>query len=45
MKWYKTAETNYLAHEVITFFMREENYDKYKLPLQEGTYEFKKHYF
>ncbi|MEG9320167.1 hypothetical protein [Fusobacterium varium] len=30
MKWYKTVETNYLAHEVITFFMREENYDKYK---------------
>ncbi|MCF2673612.1 hypothetical protein [Fusobacterium varium] len=30
MKWYKTAETNYLAHEVIAFFMREENYDKYK---------------
>ncbi len=30
MKWYKTVETNYLAHEVIAFFMREENYDKYK---------------
>ncbi|MCB8566296.1 hypothetical protein [Fusobacterium ulcerans] len=30
MKWYKTAETNYLAHEVIAFFMREKNYDKYK---------------
>ena len=30
MKWYKTAETNYLAHEVIAFFMKEENYSKYK---------------
>ena len=30
MKWYKTAETNYLAHEVIAFFMKEETYSKYK---------------
>lgn len=30
MKWYRTKETNYLAHEVIAFFMRENNYSKYK---------------
>lgn len=30
MKWYRTKETNYLSHEVIAFFMRENNYSKYK---------------
>lgn len=30
MKWYRTKEANYLAHEVIAFFMRENNYSNYK---------------
>lgn len=30
MKWYKTKTKNYLAHEVVAFFMRENNYDEYK---------------
>ncbi len=30
MKWYRTKETNYLAYEIIAFFMRENNYSKYK---------------
>jgi len=30
MKWYRTKETNSLSHEVIAFFMRENNYDRYK---------------
>lgn len=30
MKWYRTKEANYLSHEVIAFFMRENNYSNYK---------------
>ena len=30
MKWYRTKEANYLSHEVIAFFMKENNYDRYK---------------